>query len=254
MELQKILQKIKTEYPQELISLPTYDYQLKTYTPRLGPKYLYRGENEFYSETKSYYQRLLTEHFFTNEEWNEVKRVILDLCEHIILTYFELVPKSDPKFEATITAISVIMQHYGLPILSIDFTSDLEIAACFCRLGNKNRRGRIAVLSSVELPNLGWRINDLTQGPWKRPKNQKAYTLSVLYNTDLKNVNTIQGMKIKWFDFILEDCYLEFYKCDSILGTEDDEIASTIKNYFDKITLGSQKIEAYFKESIQKLQ
>ena len=231
MTLKESFEFIKKKFPQQNILLPEFDYHSGMMINKLNPKYLFRGESKLYSSTISFFERLIKEKRFNDEQWKIIKETILNVSVHLTEKFHQLLARGVPGRGAVITALAGYMQHYGFPIARLDFTSDISVAAFFAAKGcNVGDRGKLCAIELSEWINENRLFEKLDGSLAKRPREQNAFSLTInpIDNFDLKKTS-----KVFWIEF-------EFHKEDSIfftmknyLSTMDDKIAIEIIEYLE---------------------
>lgn len=227
MSLKEIIELIQKKFPQEEISIRERNYLQNSWVPNPNPKYLYRGENNCYPQTKSFLQRLQENDakFFDEKQWAEIQELILDLSVHLTERFHKFVPRSNPSYEANIVSIGGYLQHYGFPLYRIDFTSDLFVAAYFAASNNRvGNVGQIGIIeSSVWIKQSHNRIEKLVNSFAARPRAQQAYSLQVYEGDDLKK-NSI----VTWLNFEFTEGDQLFSSRIPYLSTKGDAVAKEI--------------------------
>lgn len=242
MNLTELIDYLNNEFKQEEIPLDEFDYQNNCFNKKPNPKYLYRGENDFYSATKSNYHRLLDSCFFTNSQLFLFNDYIVRLLIDLMANHLQLVGRDDPNHYPCINEAGGYLQHYGFPIMWLDFTSDINIAAFFASYKNQNRQGRICVTETTNLLNEN-QIFKLDKSIAKRPTLQKAFALRMFdEKPDLKRAN---DFVTRWYEFNLTESDLTFQKNDYLLSTKGDRICETILNYIENNKINDSKIQEY---------
>jgi len=242
MNLTDLVKHINSKFPQIDLLMDEFDYMSNDFKKKLNPKYLFRGENDLYSTTKSNYHRLIESSKFDNIQLETLNNYIQNLSIHLIKKYFQLVDRNDPKYRPIILEVGGFLQHYGFPIMWLDFTSDINIAAFFASYKNVSRKGRIYVIELNDFL-VNNQFFKLDKSFAKRPYIQKAFALRMYDDKqDLKDSN---NFNTNWFDFKLIESDLDFQKNKSILSTENDGISNSIITYIDKNRLFDKKVQEY---------
>lgn len=168
--LTDIVSDINNEYVQERVLLDEFDYIKNDFVSKPNPKYLFRGENDFYPETKSNYDRVRG---FAQSDYESLYSYLLDLSVYLARNYFNIYDPSDPRYKPTIIELGGFLQHYGFPLHWLDLTQNLNVAAFFAVYKNQSTRGRIGIIETSSLTENGIQILKLTNSMARRPVNKK---------------------------------------------------------------------------------
>ncbi len=230
--LQLAVEQIKKDFPQKPVLLREYNYNSKVFDEKPNPKYLFRGE-EIYQTTRSNYHRL------TISDIEDQK-----LREYIFKLSFSLMPIikkdfnldtldiNDPNYKRLTNQVGAFLQHYGFPIVWLDFTEDIEIAAFFTSYKNNTGKGRIWIVETQNLIKTGEKIIKLDGTVAKRPTLQKAYALMMPNaKPDFQNPKHFKAEKIE-FNISADD--VKYFDKKHLLYTDSDEISDFIINYIEQ--------------------
>lgn len=242
MTLKETVKQIKEMYNQEFILLNEFDYLNGIHVAKQNPKYLFRGE-QIYDTTKSNYHRLINNPSINLEE---IQKYVLDLSIYLVLHIKPDIDPSKPDYCPTINEITGYLQHYGFPIMYLDFTQNIDIAAFFSSYNNQIGKGRICVVRTSDLIKNEERILKLTYSLAKRPILQEAFALK-MYNDkpDLKNQNHFNTM---WFDFEVTTDDILSYSNRHLLSTQNDFICDLILTYINDNKSDNKIIQDIFND------
>ena len=242
MTLTDLVTHISLKFPQINLLIDELDYMSNNFNKKSNTKYLFRGENDVYPATKSNYHRLIESSKFDKVQLEALNNYILDLSIHLNKMFFQILDRNDPRYHPVIIEVGGFLQHYGFPIMWLDFTSDINIAAFFASYKNVTKKGRICVIetSNVTKDNQLFKLNKSFA---RRPSIQKAFALR-MYN-DNQDLKDSIGFKTNWFDFELTESDMDFQKNESILSTENDNISSSIITYLEANRLSDKDVQEY---------
>lgn len=113
-----------------------------------APQFLYRGEAEWFPSTEPTIVRLRRR---SDLPVSEIEDLIRALASRIVRRLAPINPDLARRYptgshRSRDVLVHALMQHYGLPMELIDFTSDLNVAAMFASGGRSRGRGCIGVL------------------------------------------------------------------------------------------------------------
>jgi hypothetical protein len=227
MNLVEAVEHIKTDYPQELISIPERDYRGNVFLPKPNSKYLYRGE-KIYPTTKSNYHRLI----LNEKERNELHKYLLDLSVDLTEHFIGIVRNTDPSYESNLYKVGSFLQHYGFPIMWLDFTDSIEVAAFFASFNNHIGKGRIWIVETEKLTKKGEIIYKLDGTRSRRPSLQKAFALRMYDDKpDLQNPDHFETTQ-RIFDVLESD--IKHFDNKKLLSTKGDVMSERIIDFIKK--------------------
>jgi hypothetical protein len=225
MNLKEVVAHIKERYVQEEVLLNQFDYQQNQFYAKPNPKYLFRGEQIFPS-TKSAYHRLKEN---APQFLNEITTYSLDLATHLMFSIFPNIRNSDNNYQPVIDLIGAYLQHYGFPIMYLDFTQNVNVAAFFATFNNTLGQGRICVIETSTLVDNGECILKLSDNNANRPRLQEAFALRMYDDKpDLKNSN---HFKTHWIEFTINESDIKEFSNPKLLSTKNDIISDLIISY-----------------------
>ena len=118
MNLFETVNHIKTEFKQEYISMNEFDYAQNKFVHLPNPKFLFRGEG-IYPTTKSNYHRLLARNSSVTDD---LTTFVIDLSIHLMNFLHPNIDISSLTYNPVRNNIIGLIQHYGFPIMFLDFT------------------------------------------------------------------------------------------------------------------------------------
>lgn len=235
MNLKEAIVYINKKYQQRDILIREMDYAQNNFIEKPNPKYLFRGE-KIYPTTKSFYHRLP----LNDKERMALCEYIISLSSCLMEKYFGLVPESDIRYWPNINHVGDFLQHYGFPIMRLDFTVDVEIAAFFASYRNNKGKGRIWVIETKSIIENEMVFKQLKSKFTKRPVVQKAYALRMYDDKpDFQNLEHFNAVKID-FDITAED--IIHFENKNLLSTSSDPISDFIIDYIENNTVEDRSL------------
>lgn len=225
MTLSETINFIKLNFKQTYIPISQYDYELNSFFPKLNPKYLFRGEF-IYPSTKSSYHRLIE----TNPPYlQELNHYTIDLAIFLLKLFHPKLVSNSLEYKYARNEVGGYLQHYGFPIMNLDFTKNIDVAAFFASYKNNLLEGQICVVETEALISNNYEIIKLCNSRAKRPILQEAYSIR-MYNDkpDLKEADSLNS---KWFRFTLTESDKLQFENKQLLSTSDDIISEIIIKY-----------------------
>ncbi len=227
MNLKEVVTYIKARYIQEEVLLRQFDYHQDQFYLKPNPKYLFRGEQK-YPSTKSSYHRLID-----NEPKlvSELTNFSLSLSTYLLQYLYPNISRSNSNYWPTINELGTYLQHYGFPVMFLDFTQNINIAAFFASHNNDSQSGRICILETSTLLDSNEYILKLSNSNAQRPKQQEAFSLRMFDDKpDLKNSD---HFKTVWIDFDLAQTDVIEFSNPKLLSTKGDKISDLIISYLN---------------------
>lgn len=225
MNLLETVNHIKTEFKQEFIPMNEFDYAQNKFVHLPNPKFLFRGEG-IYPTTKSNYHRLLDKNI---EYIGELQNYMLDLSINLIQTLYPEINRDNPNYFPLINEISGFLQHYGFPLIYLDFTQNVDISAFFASHNNTDKKGRICVIETNDILIDGGKFIKLTNSYAKRPVLQEAFALKMFDDRpDFKNTT---HFKTVWLEFDITENDINIFSNKKLLSTRGDKISDLVMSY-----------------------
>ncbi|MNK81759.1 FRG domain protein [compost metagenome] len=237
--LSELVERLKTDFPQQLIPLKQTDLDRQKQFTVDQPRYLFRGErNAGWMSTKSTFSRFGEKQLDFTEVNYWITGVIPKIGEYYPDHYRSLYPflksalteseaaVSLPNIEFTIAAI---LQHYGFDTSFIDVTSSIDVAAAFASTGKSGEIGKIMVLETSKIEDLYF---DLAAIPGNRPSAQHAFVLWGTTALDLKSEDFIRDYSAQWFEFELTDQDKKKFANENLLALSHDKVAVHILDWY----------------------
>lgn len=230
--------EINKNYSQEIVNLREYDYHNKTFILKPNPKFLFRGEMIFLN-TKSRFHRLA----FSSSEKEMLKNYVLDLSAEIFHRFFGSIIIGSEKYKSKLIQIGAFLQHYGFPLMWLDFTDKMEVAAFFATYQNDMGMGRIWIVKTSSLIDNNEMIFKLDGSFARRPTLQNAYALRMFDDKpDFQNSNHFKSV---YYDFIASKEDIDFFEDKSLLNTEFDKISDFIIDYCNSRIIKNKNLKEY---------
>lgn len=194
--------------------------------PHRAPRYLFRGEAGWFPDTKPRAGRAGI--------WKDLCPESLSIFQGLskwLIQKFVRQPYNLSEYEAL-----AVLQHYGLPTIMLDFSSDPGVAMTFAIGDGGNDYGRIAVLP-IGAYHRGISVANLRDHRWAvRPQRQGGFGVAKLnppYNVDLKSFEARTELGIRWFEFPITEndrrAASERYK--RLTSMEDDPTAGFLRHH-----------------------
>ena len=238
LSLTKTLELISKDFKQTNILLNEYNYYSNVFTNKSNPKFLYRGENDFYPQTLSNYQRLKG---LNKIEYDILHKYMFDLSEFLAKKYFSIYDQNDPRYNPTIIELGAFLQHYGFPLHWLDLTKNIFVAAFFAIYQNTSGRGRIGIIETKNLINLNIPIYKLNGSIARRPSIQEAFAIKVF--DDIPDFKNTSHYNVKWIDLLINKDDVQKFSNSKILSTIGDQISYTVVNYIIANPMKSVKVK-----------
>jgi len=237
--LTDIVSDISNLYVQNHILLNEFDYIKNEFISKPNPTYLFRGENDFYPETKSNLDRVKG---FDKVDYETLYSYLLDLSEFLARKYFNIYDPTDPRYKPTIIELGGFLLHYGFPLHWLDLTQNLNIAAFFAVYKNKSARGRIGIVETSSLTENGIQIFKLTNSMARRPNIQEAYAIKIF--DDVNDFKNSAHYSVNWYEFVVTQNDSLKFNTTNLLSTKGDIICNAIVSYIKINPSKNQKIQA----------
>lgn len=222
------------------------DYREAVPIFRTGPRYLFRGERDWYPDTYSSKDRLSRIRGFSEEEVFDFVDCASTIVSYLALRIFHRIPpQSTPEYQELINELRSWVQHYEVPVMSIDVSSDIEVAAFFASYGNTSGRGRLFVGETSRLIP-GGNLLRMDEGYCPRARRQKAYAVRMW--DDRPNLQAEGDYPLKKYDFVLADSDRKFADRMDLLSTKGDVLALHLADLLAKAEPQFPRVKALFDE------
>lgn len=248
MNLFETVNHIKTEFKQEYISMNEFDYAQNKFVHLPNPKFLFRGEG-IYPTTKSNYHRLLARNSSVTDD---LTTFVIDLSIHLMNFLHPNIDISSLTYNPVRNNIIGLIQHYGFPIMFLDFTENVDVAAFFASHNNVSKKGRICIIETKEIIKNNEKFIKLTNSSAKRPVLQEAFALRMFDDKpDLKNT---MHFKTVWLDFDITENDINIFSNKKILSTRGDKISDLITSYIQTNPTTNSSLNTLLQEICSDLQ
>jgi hypothetical protein len=235
----EVVRAIRQRYPQSDVPLRTYNYLREEFEQLPGPRYLFRGENSVYPHTKSAYHRLID----VSQVSQEFIEDLLDLVQEILftLTGRNIPDRDHPNYQLLLNMLGGVILHYGVPIMWLDFTSEVDIAAHFAADAVPGTVVRIYKVRTPDVLNVIYRLD---HHPALRCQRQRAYAVRMGdQNADFQDRN---HYRYDVMSATLTEEDKRMFCNPGLLSTVDDEGAQIVIDAINRSTPKSPLARSLF--------
>ena len=241
MTLTELVDSLVCSYSQEEVMLKHVEYGPDLPVFKKAPKYLFRGERDFYPETLSSKDRLVS---LTTEQMVEFLDCASTFVAELAIDVIRPLPQiGSPDRKSMLNEVHSWVQHYGVPVMSVDLTADLHVAAFFASSENTSGRGRIGIVETRKLID-GHQLLQMDRGFCPRARNQRGYALRMWdEQPDLKDTTVYP---VKWYEFEMRPSDHVFAERADLMAPTDDWLLDHVLVHLRRIRATDRGVQELF--------
>lgn len=195
--------------------------------PHRTPRFLFRGEPGGFTDTKPSAGRLDTLHLDGVRLSAEARLLFPKLSDWLRRALTE------PSYNLSDFEAIAVLQHYGLPTIMLDLTSDPGVAMAFAIGRGSNDCGRIGVIPAAVFRK-GVSIAELCDHGWAvRAQRQSGFAAARLKPPllNLKSSEALTQLGIEWYEFPVSqrDRDLARQRHDKLLSVRTDPTSGILR-------------------------